>query len=177
MNPIVDNFFSSGYTHGLRTTLFFEETGFVGQQLVNAEANTVFLEVIKNKEDPSNFDNGINLTVDVFTSFLEFWNRKWPQIEITMNQQISKIRKKIVNVPTESKMHVYMSGTCVFQNWFDTMYMQASKKSHDFTQDTITVHLQKNNKSMKIDPHLLTELAKNLNQFQLSVELWSIVQS
>ena len=94
MNPIVDNFFSSGYTHGLRTTLFFEETGFVGQQLVNAEANTVFLEVIKNKEDPSNFDDGINLTVDVFTSFLEFWNRKWPQIEITMNKQISKIRKK-----------------------------------------------------------------------------------
>jgi len=92
----------------------------------------------------------------VYIDLLFFINYYWPSIENEMNEQFVQIQ----NLKVQSTNHSILTkieGTCVFQKWFDTVFFQVTKKSHNFQSNV--VNLQKENISIELDLDVLKMLA------------------
>ena len=172
---LIANFFLSLGQTGLRTTVFLEETEHYQGQCIDAKANTVFLEEIENEDQKSDFTKAICIQLEVYQSFLQFLNEKWQLIEATMDEQLKKIRAKTVNFPAQSKFHAYIQGTVVYQTWFDYLFLHATKESHN-VGGNCKIHLQLQNKSLQFNSKLLTLLSEHLNELNMSVEVWNLLQ-
>ena len=175
MSVIVTNFFPNSGQHGLRTTLFLEETEKYQNQMIDAEKNTIFLEQLENENQVSNLEKAIRLRLEVYQSFLQFIQEKWKTTEMKMNKKLKKIRLKSISLPLDSKMHATIEGKISFQIWHDLLFFQATKHSH-CPENFCNVHLQLEQTSLQFNSKLLTLLAENLNELNINVQVWSLIQ-
>ena len=165
--PVVHSLKSTSTHQGIEAIIFIESPkSFKGVELIDVAPNTVFLSKVEPKENFLPFsetvEKAIQMPIQVYLNFLLFLQTTWPNIESTMNAHIKEMRTKTSGVPSDSRIHIYMQGSCVYQHWFNDVFFHAIRKTHDYTRHNSKIHLQKENKSFEFDGAILSHLSSNL---------------
>jgi len=159
--PLVHTLASTETREGIQATIFFDQSdSFDGVNQDDLNSNSVYLTSIKKNEKSLPFHQTMTkslcVPIFVYIDLLFFINYYWPSFENNMNEQFVEIRKLKVQSNNHSIL-TKIEGTCVFQKWFDTVFFQVTKKSHNFQSDV--VYLQKENISIELDLNVLKMLA------------------
>ena len=172
MNPQSDHciflhaLHSTSSSPGIQVTLVVQPREFYeGVDPDYLVPNTAYLSIVEKNEEFVPFYNSLQtalaMPIQVYLELLLFFETVWPKIENEMKDQLMSLyrnTKKFAINNMEIGIKSKLRTTCVYEHWFDTIYLQAVRTTDQRHQ---AIHIQRCHTSVKLDSNLWREMSSN----------------
>ena len=99
------------------------------------------------------------LSIPMYINLLQFFKVTWPEVKERMEKQFKRIRKRTMPIEVDSHIHFMLEGSVCYECWINDAFLHFKKGSTDFTANVF--HVQRNNKSVLMNPDVMNELAQS----------------
>lgn len=111
---------------------------------------------------PNIMDEAFKINILTYLDILKFFRDDWPAIRKEADHVIKTMRTMNLPIKISNTLHFSMSGTVVFQKWFDqAVFLMYKQDSHNFVTKSY-IQLSKNTKTINLHPDVMYLLAQDL---------------
>ena len=148
-------------TDGVQANIFIEKPSDLDYAFV--QPDSVYLVTSKKNCPFAPFleaqEKAVMVSIPMYINLLQFFKVTWPQVKERMEKQFKKIRQRTLPIEVDPHIHFMLEGSVCYECWINEAFLHFKKSSTDFTASVF--HVQRDNKSVLINPDVMHELAQS----------------